>query len=243
MKTFTATVAALIGCLALASVPVHAQDGGTAKPLTVVELFTSQGCSSCPPADALLGELAGREDVLALSEHVDYWDYIGWKDPFAIASNTDRQRDYAAKFALRYVYTPQMVIDGTYQAVGSKRREVLGYLKKAAAHPRLGLSLRRTAQEIEVTLPAAKLSEPVRVLTVFFDKRHETSVKRGENSGRTLAYHNVVRRIQPLAEWRGEAATFKLPIDQATGEASAVILQSKRSLKVLGAARLDLGNS
>jgi hypothetical protein len=111
MHKFTRTIAAAYGLLAVfAAEPLAAAD----KPLAVVELFSSQGCSSCPPADRMLGALAAREDVLALSVHVDYWDYIGWKDAFAKPSNGNRQRDYAARFQLKYVYTPQIVIDGAY---------------------------------------------------------------------------------------------------------------------------------
>ena len=98
--------------------------GGPARALTVVELFTSQGCSSCPPADALLGELATRDGILALSRHVGYWDYIGWKDPFALPANTERQRVYARRLGLPYVYTPQIVAQGATQAVGSQRDSV-----------------------------------------------------------------------------------------------------------------------
>src|SRR5512144_1000431 len=109
------------------STPARAGDESSAgRPsLTVVELFTSQGCSSCPPADALIGELAQREDVLALSEHVDYWDYLGWKDPFASPAHTARQRNYAKALGLKYLYTPQVVVQGQVQVSGSEREAVL----------------------------------------------------------------------------------------------------------------------
>ena len=116
--------------------------GAAEDKLTVVELFTSQGCSSCPPADAILGELSDRGDILALSLHVEYWDYLGWTDPFASAEHTRRQREYARRFGLRYLYTPQMVIQGSLQVTGSDRARVLAGIEEsrggASASLRLG---------------------------------------------------------------------------------------------------------
>ena len=132
--------------------PVRAAD----KPLTVVELFTSQGCSSCPPADAFLGELARRDDLVALSEHVDYWDYIGWKDPFASPDLTKRQHEYARLLGLRYVYTPQMVIQGADHVTGSDRAGVLRKIAEAAALPRVAVTARYVGERIMVSLPGAE---------------------------------------------------------------------------------------
>jgi hypothetical protein len=210
------------------------------RPLTVVELFTSQGCSSCPPADSLLGELAKREDVLALSIHVDYWDYIGWKDPFAAAAHGVRQKDYAAQFALRYVYTPQMVIHGAYQSVGSKRSEVFEHIEKAQRLPRVGISLNRTAKGVELVLPKAEIDEGVEVISVFYDRQHETKIRRGENSGQSLAYHNVVRDMGSMGRWRGEAARMIVPMAKTEADVCAVLLQSKKTGRIIGAARIDL---
>jgi len=218
---------------------------GDAKPLTVVELFTSEGCSSCPPADRLLGQLATRPDVLALSIHVDYWDYIGWKDPFAKPAYSDRQRDYAAQFSLRYVYTPQMVIDGAYQAVGSNAGEVTGMIERAKDAPRVDVRLERKGGGIEVSLPESKLSHPVEVVAVYFDNGHEVQVKRGENSGRKLAHRNVLRKIVPLAIWNGDAKRLAIaaPTGGDDGESCAVILQRKSDRRIIGAARLETTGS
>ncbi|MBT3306373.1 MAG: DUF1223 domain-containing protein, partial [Alphaproteobacteria bacterium] len=114
-----------------------------AAPLTLVELFTSQGCSSCPPADAFLGELSKRSDVLALSVHVDYWDYIGWKDPFASPKNTERQRRYSKFLGMRYIYTPQLVIQGADHEVGSDRTKILAKIAKAAKLDQVAVGIRR----------------------------------------------------------------------------------------------------
>ncbi|MPZ09607.1 MAG: DUF1223 domain-containing protein [Kiloniellaceae bacterium] len=216
---------------------------GEGRPV-VVELFTSQGCSSCPPADALLDELAHRPGVLALSFHVDYWDYIGWKDPFASAQYTERQRDYAAKLGLRYVYTPQMVVDGRYDAVGSNRREVTRAIQQSAETPSL----------MEVTLDAtdggrALLSAGeapsggATVWLVTFDDGHDTPVARGENRGRDLHNSNVVREMRALGTWTGEAKVFPLDLQAARAEGRggcAIIVQQGRGGPVLGAAVFDL---
>jgi len=213
----------------------------------VVELYTSQGCSSCPPADALLGELAKEPGVLALSFHVDYWDYIGWKDPFAAAQYTNRQRDYAAKLGLRYVYTPQMVIDGRHDAVGSNRRAVTRAISESA----------ETAPAVTVTLDAenggrAMLSAgtaPAGGATVWlvtFDDDHDTAVERGENRGHSLHNSNVVRELTALGTWTGEAKEF--PLDLAAARAAgrggcAVIVQDGRGGPVIGAAMFDLDST
>src|SRR5258707_8836135 len=118
----------------------------------VVELFTSQGCSSCPPADSLLGELSKRSDVLALGFHVDYWDYIGWKDPYASKLATKRQHDYAAALRLHMVYTPQMVVDGRTDVVGSERGDVAAAIGKAAAQPKLAVAIEKDSPGYRVVI-------------------------------------------------------------------------------------------
>ncbi len=212
-------------------------------PLTVVELFTSQGCSSCPPADAFLGELAKRDDLLALSVHVDYWDYIGWKDPFASASNTQRQRDYASNFRLRYVYTPQMVIQGAFHATGSDRAKVLASIEKAAKAKRVPVTFERKQGKIHVAIPGAHTTDEAAVWLALFDRKHETAIRRGENGGRTLRYYNVVRKMVRIGTWSGQE--MKIPTG-ITGEMAAgrdscgVILQSLKTGRILGAAKIDL---
>jgi hypothetical protein len=216
---------------------------GDSRPV-VVELFTSQGCSSCPPADELLAELAKDPGVLALSFHVDYWDYIGWKDPFAAAQYTERQRDYAAALGLRYVYTPQMVIDGRHDVVGSKRREVTQAIEKASA----------TAAVVDVTLePAdggravlsagAPPTEEAVIWLITFDDGHDTPVTSGENRGRGLHNSNVVRDLRPLGTWSGAAKTYAVDFAKAKAEGRggcAVIVQQGRGGPIVGAAVYDL---
>lgn len=222
------------------SVATGSDDG---RPV-VVELFTSQGCSSCPPADELLGELAGESGILALSFHVDYWDYIGWEDPFADAQYTQRQRDYVDQLGLRYVYTPQMVIEGRYDAVGSNRSDVTRAIAQAA----------ETVPLVTVTLEAAEggramvssgqaPAEGATVWLITFDDGHDTQIARGENRGRSLRNTNVVRELTPLGTWDGQAKSF--PLDFAKAKAAgrggcAVIVQQGRGGPILGAAVHDL---
>lgn len=180
----------------------------------VVELFTSQGCNTCPPADAYLGELAKRPEVLALSLHVDYWDYIGWNDPFAQAQFTKRQRGYAMSLAQRYVYTPQMVVDGRLQGVGSERGAIDRLIVRAQREnasppaPRPRLQLADGVVSIGAGQPVAAT-----VWLVVFDADHRTAVKRGENAGRNLANFNVVREWRALGRYRGENAALPLALD------------------------------
>ena len=210
-----------------------------APPLVVVELFTSQGCSSCPPADAYLGELARRPDVLALAFHVDYWNYIGWNDPFASKLATQRQRDYSRQLNLRYVYTPQMVIDGVSEGVGSDRGSI-GPLIKAAAEAkarRVPVSVARGRDgKLDVHVDAGG-GEPATVLLIRFDREHSTQVLRGENEGQTLREYQVVRSCAPIGIWRGEALDIAVPADQAAGDSGVAIVvqQGAGAGRIIGA--------
>jgi hypothetical protein len=235
----------LLAALAVAALGQAGSAAAADKPLTVVELFTSQGCSSCPAADRLLGVLAKRDDLLPLSVHVDYWDYIGWKDAFAKPANGNRQRGYAARFQLKYVYTPQMVVDGAYQAVGSNESEIKGLIEKASADTHVAVELKRTGAGAEVVLPASQLEGAAEVVAVYFDRKHDVKVKRGENGGNTLSYHNVVRKMAPVALWRGEAKTIQIALPQGKdgGEACAVLIQMQDSRRIVGAARLPVSGS
>ncbi len=220
--------------------------GALGRDLTVVELFTSQGCSSCPPADAFLGELASREDVLALSFHVDYWDYIGWRDPFASAANTQRQRVYAQRFGLGYVYTPQMVVQGMAQMTGSNRPAVLNGIAQARTMPRVPVEIRSTDGGATVMIGGSDRAEPSSVWSVVFDRGHETSIKRGENRGRTLKYAHVVRDLKRVGEWTGEPMELSLPIGEMVADgrdACAIIVQSDMTGRIFGAALLALDDT
>ena len=194
-------------CLALAVMPAAAGE----RPI-VVELFTSEGCSSCPPADALLAELARRPDVLALSFHVDYWDRLGWKDPYSSRAATDRQNRYAKLLALPTVYTPQIVVDGKWEAVGSDRADVERALDLARRDPpELPVTLALDHGQAQIKLGPGSAGVAASVLLIGFDRRHVTAVKRGENSGRTLAHVDVVRGLEEIARLNADETTVPIP--------------------------------
>ncbi|NQU60135.1 MAG: DUF1223 domain-containing protein [Rhodospirillales bacterium] len=244
MNTFFKSLALSVGLAAgLIFAALAPADAAESKPLTVVELFTSQGCSSCPPADAYLGELLKRDDVLGLSEHVDYWDYIGWKDVFASPKNTERQRRYARTLGMRYVYTPQMVIQGASHVTGSERSKVSALIDKARKMPRVPVTISRQAGKVNIKISASHISENAAVWLAVFDNRHDIPIKRGENGGRTLSYYNVVRSMSQIGTWTGREVT--IPTDVADMAARgrdgcAVILQSLKTGRILGAAKIEL---
>ena len=212
----------------------------------VVELFTSQGCSSCPPAEAFLNELADEEGIIALELHVDYWDYIGWEDPFASPRNTKRQRDYARELELRYVYTPQMVIDGRHNVVGSNRQQVRSAIGRSTLR---GKPLAVTFSDEDggrIVIPEGPAPEGgATVWLAIYDGLHETEVKRGENRGKALKNRNVVRELEELAVWTGER--LEIPVDLARAAAlgrdgCAILVQQGRTGPIIGAAAMPLGD-
>jgi hypothetical protein len=199
--------------------------GGTAsaKPV-VVELFTSEGCSSCPPADRLLAELAkDRHDVLALAFHVTYWNSLGWRDPFSFQAATDRQNDYAATFGTGSVFTPQLIVDGAKSVVGSDRSAVLQTIAASKSHQtKAKISLEAQGDKLKIGVGSGEGT--ARILLVGFDHEHQTQVGRGENSGRTLIEANIVRSMTTVARWTGLPLT--VPVARPHGEDAAVLLQA-----------------
>jgi len=212
------------------------------RPVTVIELFTSQGCSSCPPSDAYLGELAKRPDVVALSFHVDYWDYIGWKDPFASPQFTERQRGYARSLKQRYVYTPEMVVHGRGHDSGIDRGSI-GDLIRQAQKPDLPHLAPRIVDRgqagISIVMPAFQAAQPCDVWLVTYDPEHETKVQRGENRGRDLTNYNVVRSLALLAKWDGTPTELSVPADRlGAAKGIAVLVQHPDLGPIFGAAAL-----
>lgn len=217
-----------------------AQDGvRAASPSPVlVELFTSQGCSSCPPADRVLAGIAQRPGVLALSFHVTYWDDLGWKDPFGAPINTDRQKAYRLTFHNAQIYTPQMVIGGVKELVGQDAREVTTAIDDVARRRQTGpgLVLRRTSQ-LNVTIDAAQNTSAATIWIAAYLPRAETPVGRGENSGKTLVSTNIVRKLVALGPYAGAAVAYTAPPDFAReNEGVAAWVQANSTGAILSAA-------
>ncbi len=208
-----------------------------------VELFTSQGCSSCPPADAMLGKLAQRPDIVALSFHIDYWDYIGWKDRFATKETTERQRTYARTLRQKYIYTPEMVVDGRVHQPGVSDGQIEAMLADARRRSaiRTTPALNRMADgTLRIRLAVAKLEAAADVILFVYDRRHATPVQRGENEGRRLDNFNVVRRFETVARWNGSESQWTVPADRFKPEQGlAVLVQQADQGVVLGANKLE----
>lgn len=238
------------GCLAALGALLFWQGAmaGETKPQPIlVELYTSQGCSSCPPADVILGQVKARDDVVALSFNVDYWDYIGWRDTLAKRENTLRQQAYEKVLASHRVYTPQMVIDGVQDAVGNQRKDVFDAIVRRlsdVAGKRTAITLAQNGDTVEVRIGAlAGVKQPATVWLAHTLSARTVNIAKGENGGKVVTYHNVVRDFSAVGKWSGEAMTLELPARGAPGENTdgvAVWVQTGNPGPVLGAAQLKL---
>lgn len=209
-----------------------------------VELFSSQGCNSCPPADAFLGRLAKRPDIVALSFHVDYWDYIGWKDPFASRETTERQRGYARSLKQRYVYTPEMVVDGIGHDTGREPGPIEALLAKAQRRlpKRATPELSRTiGGPLTIKLAAFALERgPADVTLAIYDRRSNTPVASGENQGRTLENFNIVRQLELVSRWDGSPASWTIAADRIqAAQGVAVLVQHADCGPMIGCNKLE----
>jgi len=207
----------------------------------VVELFTSQGCSACPPADAMLGELAMRDDVIALSLHVDYWDYIGWADTLASPEMTRRQYNYAHAMGSTVVYTPQIIVGGQDHVVGVRPMAVADLIQDHAEIPDpVSVALTRAGGVVSVEAQAHM--DPPRpmmvVQIVTYSPHEEVEIERGERAGTVADHHNVVTSWQVVAEWDG-SAPFSASFQPQGDRPMVAIIQQDGHGPILGAARLD----
>ncbi|QBR03467.1 DUF1223 domain-containing protein [Paraburkholderia pallida] len=201
----------------------------------VVELFTSEGCSSCPPADRFLSELSDtRTDVLPLAFHVTYWNQLGWKDPFSFDAADARQAQYAQRFR-DFAYTPEMVVDGKAEMVGSNRTAASAAIDHAKSMGVTAATVNATREGGRVSVSIGPGSGSARVLLVAYDARHVTPIGRGENAGHTLTESNVVRSLATIGQWSGTALT--LHADAGAGEHLAVLLEADDGA-IVGAARV-----
>jgi hypothetical protein len=237
MSKFHMAAAVWLGAVSAASAQSATTSDG--QRAVVVELYTSQGCSSCPPADAVLSRLATRDDVIALALHVDYWDYIGWADEFASPSYTMRQKAYAAANGARTIYTPQVIVDGTDQLVGAREAQLSQLISQhAAGASPVQLDLRREGSVLHIRADATTpLRQGALVQLVRYRPSETVSIERGENAGMTFEYNNIVESWTSVAEWDGKG-----PIDlEAPMEGSSpavVIVQEPGPGAILAAARL-----
>ena len=241
-------IAAALACTAVSP-------AAAGEPRAVVELFTSQGCSSCPPADRLMGQLAQDPSLVTLSLPVDYWDYLGWKDTLALHGNSNHQREYAITRGDREVYTPQAVINGIMHALGSDRAAIenaIAQTRRSAAPLTLPVKLSVAEGKVTVHVPAAENEHRDGEVWLFpVTNKVLVKIGRGENRGRALSYYNVVRRWVKLGDWSGKAEDFSMPLtDLPDADFSlkdvdhlAVIVQSGGAAKpglMLGAATAAL---
>jgi hypothetical protein len=192
--------------------PVHAD------PRAVVELFTSQGCSSCPPADKIIGELSSDPSIIALSMPIDYWDYLGWKDTLADSRFTARQRAYSRMRGDREVYTPQVVVNGAEHVIGSDRAGIENAIAKTSSSHNVmsvPVSMSLSGKQINVSVAASKAPAAAHgeVWICSIVKAVPISIGRGENRGQEITYHNVVRNLLKVGDWNGTAENWTVPIE------------------------------
>jgi hypothetical protein len=208
--------------------------GAATRPV-ILELFTSQGCSSCPPAEVIVNELAQRPDVLSLSFHVDYWDDLGWRDRYSLASATQRQRAYARTLRRSSVYTPQAVIDGSHDIVASQKAAVM----EAVSGPREGIATSATISggTLQIHVGAGSDAATADVLLVGYLREATTPIGRGENSGRTLKESNIVLWLHQLGRWNGKPREFEMSVSKLPENVTdiAVLVQSAGQGAILGA--------
>lgn len=239
MRVFAALTTAL--CFALVGMASAQPLAGTVREPVVVELFTSQGCSSCPPADALLQQLAKRRDVLALALHVDYWDYIGWTDTFASPAFSLRQKGYAHRAGRKMIYTPQMIVMGGTDVSGADAMGVSDAIQAHLAAPRpVGLDVQRNGRRLTLSLvPRIVLPDgPISIQIARYSPLKTVDITRGELAGHRIAYANIVDDLRQVEVWDGQQA-ITVTVDFDGAKPGVVLVQQGPFGPVLAAARID----
>lgn len=240
---FAAVLAGMASAAAQAPGSAQASAPPSAGHPVLVELYTSQGCSSCPPADELMGRLVQDGRVIALALHVDYWDYLGWQDAFARPEFTKRQKAYARAQGSRMIFTPQIIVGGQDSLVGTRADEVEAAIGRhvhaaAAAGQQVRLTLQREGDTIHIRAEAVPPADRIlRVQLVRYTPSAEVAIERGENAGHRLTYHNIVTSWQVVGEWRA-TAPFELAAPAAGRDPAVVIIQSDGPGEVLATAAL-----
>ncbi|MEJ2124229.1 MAG: DUF1223 domain-containing protein [Alphaproteobacteria bacterium] len=216
---------------------------------TVIELFTSQGCAKCPPADAILRKLSKRSDIVALTLPISYWDYLGWKDTLALEANYERQQAYAKSRGDHEIYTPQIIVNGRIHVIGSHMDQVDAAIKRANAefsNNRVALSLANKDGVVvlhadEDTAQSGSEPRKATLWVAFFTSSIEVKVNKGENNGQRLVYTNVVRAMTQAGQWKGEAVSYRVPIPHNTSiDGCAGFLQNDKSKEILGVELISL---
>jgi hypothetical protein len=236
----------LVSLLAVAGFLIATGSYARAEPRALLELFTSQGCSSCPAADKLLGEFAGDSSLIAISVPIDYWDYLGWKDTLASPAHSARQRAYARVRGDRQVYTPQVVVNGAVHALGSDRAAIeraIAQTRRTAVIMSLPVSMAFDGSDLNVSVQPTKGEKSGgEVWLCPIAKAIPVKIGRGENRGRTITYHNVVRHWLKLGDWTGKTTSWHVPVTELQSEdvdSAVVMVQSGTHDKpgvILGAA-------
>jgi hypothetical protein len=248
VTTFSALrVLALTGVFGIGFPAVPARADATSAQISVIELFTSQGCSSCPPADRLLKSLSERPDLIALSYPVTYWDYLGWKDTLARQENTERQRNYASSRGDGQVYTPQAVVNGLEGCVGSNLDAIESAVRVTSPVVRkesVPLSVRRESGKLIIETggaPSGSRHKTGKVWVAAVQRSLTVPIIRGENAGQTVTYTNVVRQLIDAGEWQGAPASYALPLDTISkdGDMLVVLLQAESLGPIVAATRLN----
>ncbi|WP_291178409.1 DUF1223 domain-containing protein [Hyphomicrobium sp.] len=248
VRRFASGLASLLiaPAAAFAETPEPAVRAVTA-PRAVIEMYTSQGCSDCPAADALLKQYLDQNNIVGLTLPVDYWDYLGWKDTLAGARNAERQRDYAERFGIGTVYTPQAVVNGAVEVLGSSASEIdraIRATETALSSSRVPVHFWHYGNTIIIEAGAAANDSEPKEATIWLavvQKAVQVAVKGGENKGKTLTYYNVVRELTPVGVWNGRPATIRLAraaIMRPETEELVVLIQESSTGPIIGAARL-----
>ena len=224
--------------LAVTGLGLGAGSSFAGERVVVIELYTSQGCSSCPPADALMHELADRDDLIPLALHVDYWDYIGWKDIFANPAHADRQRAYAHAAGQRTIYTPQMIVGGRDHVVGHKPMRLGELIQEHQAESEVAeITMTRAGGMVSVTITAMQPVGNAVVQLVRYMPQSTVEIKRGENKGRTISYANIVTEWNTLDPWDGQS-DYSTQAKADGDQPVVVVVQAPNNGPILAAARL-----
>lgn len=241
MKTHSKHTKTLRGLALAALLAPAAFTSAQAQNSVVVELYTSQGCSSCPAADKILSTLANRPNVIALTMNVDYWDYLGWKDDLALPGNAKRQRKYAKMMRSRHVYTPQMMIDGKMDVIGSRRSQVDSAVASYAGNTDSAqVDAQLSGDSIQVSVsPRVPVGGEAVVWLVGFDASVTKQIGGGENNGRSIEYSNVVREWREAARWDGTTPMTFQSARPAGQSGFAVIVQKGEVGEILGATQVN----